>query len=128
MFGISVEDRLVGGCCGDEVAGIQPVAGLGEFWIHRRLRLVPARELAGGGRKQRVDPAAQLLGWLRTLEARQRLAARQRHHGRHAFDTEDGADPGHDIDVDRRQRPLAGVGGRQRTQRITQIQAGLAAR
>ena len=85
-------------------------------------------ELSGCRRQQRVEPAAQLLGRLHALEAGQRLPGSQCHHGRDRLDAEYLRHPGRHVDVDRRQRPLAVVGGGQAGQRVGQLHAGVAAR
>jgi hypothetical protein len=85
-----------------------------------------ATELSGGSVKQRVDPAAQLVGRLRALKTRQRLARGQRHHRRHRLDTEDLSHPRRRVDVHVGQRPLARVGGGEARKRVAQLHTGIA--
>ena len=70
----------------------------------------PPASLPAVALEQRVDPPAQLLGRLRALEARQRLAGGERDHRRNGLHAEHLRDPRRGVDVDRRQRPLAAVG------------------
>ena len=130
VIGLGVQDRLVGGLRGVEVTGVQIRTGLRQFGVDLLglFGVGAAAELSGGRVQQRVDPTAQLVGRLHALEARQRLAPSQGHHGRDGLHTEDLGHPGRRVDVHGGQRPLAAVVGGQARQRVAQLDARIAAR